>query len=59
MVGDRYLTDVVFGNRNGMMTIRPQPFTSAGEPRAVRLVSARGAGCPRSDAVAWRSCTCV
>ncbi len=39
MVGDRYLTDVVFGNRNGMLTIRPAPFTSKGEPKAVLLVS--------------------
>lgn len=23
MIGDRYLTDVVFGNRSGMLTIRP------------------------------------
>jgi len=38
MVGDRYLTDVVFGNRNGMLTIRPAPFTSQGEPKAVLLV---------------------
>lgn len=38
MVGDRYLTDVVFGNRNGMLTIRPAPFTSRGEPKAVLLV---------------------
>ncbi|KAI7842791.1 hypothetical protein COHA_003537 [Chlorella ohadii] len=37
MVGDRYLTDVVFGNRNGMLTIRPAPFTSKGEPKAVLL----------------------
>ncbi|KAL4854406.1 putative phosphatidylglycerophosphatase [Chlorella vulgaris] len=37
MVGDRYLTDVVFGNRNGMLTIRPAPFTSRGEPKAVLL----------------------
>lgn len=39
MVGDRYLTDVVFGNRNGMLTIRPAPFTAKGEPKAVLLVS--------------------
>jgi hypothetical protein len=38
MVGDRYLTDIVFGNRNGMFTIRPTPFTGRGEPQAVRLV---------------------
>lgn len=40
MVGDRYLTDVVFGNRNRMLTIRPAPFTSEGEPRAVLLARA-------------------
>lgn len=39
MVGDRYLTDVVFGNRNSMLTIRPAPFTAKGEPKAVLLVS--------------------
>eukprot|EP00890_Picochlorum_soloecismus_P003997 jgi/Picsp_1/4599/NSC_01969-R1_protein len=37
MVGDRYLTDVAFGNRLGMMTIRPRPFTLKGEPVAVRM----------------------
>lgn len=42
MVGDRYLTDVVFGNRNGMLTVRPAPFTSQGEPKAVLLVRGRG-----------------
>lgn len=40
MVGDRYLTDVVFGNRNGMLTVRPAPFTSQGEPKAVLLARA-------------------
>lgn len=38
MVGDRYLTDVAFGNRLGMLTIRPVPFTAEGEPKAVRAV---------------------
>jgi phosphatidylglycerophosphatase GEP4 len=37
MVGDRYLTDVVYGNRHGMLTVRPAPVTAAGEPAAVRL----------------------
>lgn len=37
MVGDRYLTDVAFGNRLGMMTIRPRPITLKGEPVAVRV----------------------
>jgi len=39
MVGDRYLTDVVYGNRLGLLTVRPDPITATGEPRAVRLVS--------------------
>lgn len=38
MVGDRYLTDIVFGNRHGMLTVRPRPFTSEGEPVTVALV---------------------
>ncbi|CAL8462434.1 g1967 [Coccomyxa elongata] len=37
MIGDRYLTDVVYGNRHGMLTIRPTPLTTAGEPFAVRM----------------------
>ncbi|KAF5840080.1 mitochondrial PGP phosphatase-domain-containing protein [Dunaliella salina] len=37
MVGDRFLTDVVFGNRHGMMTIRPEPLTTQNEPLGVRL----------------------
>ena len=39
MIGDRFLTDVAFGNRLGMLTIRPEPFTSEGETKAVRAVS--------------------
>jgi phosphatidylglycerophosphatase GEP4 len=38
MVGDRYLTDVVYGNRNGMFTIRPAPLSLHGEPQTVKLV---------------------
>lgn len=34
-VGDRYLTDVVFGNRHGMLTIRVSPLTPKGEPPTV------------------------
>jgi phosphatidylglycerophosphatase GEP4 len=34
-VGDRYLTDVVFGNRHGMLTVRVAPLTSQGEPPGV------------------------
>lgn len=49
MVGDRYMTDVLFGNRLGMMTVRVKPFVEVrGEkvgqgqrrhtdPRSVRL----------------------
>lgn len=37
MVGDRYLTDIVFGNRAGMLTIRSAPFATTGEPLAVGL----------------------
>jgi hypothetical protein len=44
MIGDRFLTDVVFGNRNGMLTIRPAPFTSQGEPKAVLAVRQPGLG---------------
>lgn len=34
-IGDRYLTDVVFGNRHGMLTIRVAPLTVKGEPPTV------------------------
>jgi len=37
MVGDRYLTDVVFGNRHGMLTIRPLPLELGSEPTGVVL----------------------
>jgi HAD superfamily phosphatase (TIGR01668 family) len=42
MVGDRYMTDIVFGNRLGMLTIRPMPFPEVEgskhrEPMTVRL----------------------
>lgn len=37
MVGDRYMTDVVFGNRLGMLTIRPRPFTTKGEKATVLM----------------------
>ena len=39
MIGDRYLTDMVYGNRHGMLTVRPSPLTLAGETLAVRMVS--------------------
>ena len=38
MIGDRYLTDMVYGNRHGMLTVRPSPLTLAGETLAVRMV---------------------
>ncbi len=31
-IGDRYLTDIVFGNRHGMLTVRVAPMTLEGEP---------------------------
>jgi hypothetical protein len=37
-VGDRYFTDIVFGNNNGLLTIRPAPLTSVGEPFIVQKV---------------------
>ncbi len=43
MVGDRYMTDIVFGNRLGMLTIRPEPFTWSGEPQTVKMVQANPA----------------
>jgi len=36
MLGDRYLTDVVYGNRHGMFTVRAAPFTEAGESLSIR-----------------------
>ncbi|KAK3249831.1 hypothetical protein CYMTET_40760 [Cymbomonas tetramitiformis] len=38
MIGDRYFTDVVYGNRNGMLTIRPAPFTTEGESTVIKTV---------------------
>ena len=34
-VGDRYLTDVVFGNKSGMFTIRVAPFDVSHESKAI------------------------
>ena len=36
MVGDRYITDVLFATRNGMLAVRVAPFTTAGEAPTVR-----------------------
>lgn len=36
MIGDRILTDVVYGNRLGMFTIMPEPITGVGEPMTVK-----------------------
>lgn len=38
MVGDRHFTDVVYGNRNGFLTVWTQPLSVKGEPVVVRLV---------------------
>lgn len=37
-VGDRPFTDVVYGNRNGFLTILTEPLSLAGEPFVVRQV---------------------
>ncbi|XP_054790184.1 phosphatidylglycerophosphate phosphatase 1, chloroplastic/mitochondrial-like [Prosopis cineraria] len=38
MVGDRPFTDIVYGNRNGFLTILTEPFSPAGEPFVVQQV---------------------
>jgi phosphatidylglycerophosphatase GEP4 len=40
MVGDRYFTDVLYGNRHGMLTVRPAPFAPRGDGRVVRAARA-------------------
>ncbi len=37
MVGDRFLTDIVYGNKNGMLTVHTAPLATDGEPTTVRL----------------------
>lgn len=37
-VGDRFFTDVVFGNMHGMLTVHVEPFTSKGDNLVVRLI---------------------
>lgn len=38
MVGDRHFADIVFGNRNGFLTILTEPLTLTGEPFIVKQV---------------------
>ncbi|XP_010272666.1 PREDICTED: uncharacterized protein LOC104608394 isoform X2 [Nelumbo nucifera] len=38
MVGDRHFTDIVYGNRNGFLTILTEPLTLAEEPFIVKQV---------------------
>ncbi|KAF5187939.1 haloacid dehalogenase (HAD) superfamily protein [Thalictrum thalictroides] len=38
MVGDRYLTDVVYGNRNGFLTVLTEPLSLDREPFIVKQV---------------------
>ena len=40
MVGDRYLTDVVYGNRHGMLTVRCAPFHLGDESASIRAARA-------------------
>lgn len=60
MVGDRYLTDVVYGNRNGMLTVCVAPIQLAGETAAVKLVCSAGSclqqGVVRVECIAQALC---
>jgi phosphatidylglycerophosphatase GEP4 len=47
MVGDRYLTDIVFGNRHGMMTVRVGPFNEDGETKGVGIARRVEEACTR------------
>ncbi|CAL4947018.1 unnamed protein product [Urochloa decumbens] len=38
MVGDRYFTDVVYGNRNGFLTVLTEPLNLSGESYIVKRV---------------------
>ncbi|PKA58111.1 hypothetical protein AXF42_Ash019815 [Apostasia shenzhenica] len=38
MVGDRYFTDIVYGNRNGFLTILTEPLCPSKEPFIVKQV---------------------
>jgi phosphatidylglycerophosphatase GEP4 len=38
VIGDRYLTDILFGNMHGMLTIHTSPLTKDGESVTVAIV---------------------
>ena len=38
MVGDRFLTDVVFGNLHGMLTVHTRQLTSVGDNKVAALM---------------------
>ncbi|XP_047071831.1 phosphatidylglycerophosphate phosphatase 1, chloroplastic/mitochondrial-like [Lolium rigidum] len=38
LVGDRYFTDIVYGNRNGFLTVLTEPLSFAGESYIVKRV---------------------
>ena len=55
MVGDRYLTDIVYGNKNGMLTVHCSALSTEGEPTTVglaRMVEERYIGKWRSRGIA-------
>ncbi|KAA8526214.1 hypothetical protein F0562_008047 [Nyssa sinensis] len=47
MVGDRPFTDIVYGNRNGFLTILTEPLSLAEEPFIVKQITERGRGVVR------------
>ena len=52
MIGDRFLTDIVFGNLNGMLTVRVSPITQAHEPPTVHLVWITAPSCDTRCSIA-------
>lgn len=38
MVGDRYFTDILFGNLHGMLTVHTSLLTSTGDPAVVKAI---------------------
>lgn len=38
VIGDRYLTDILFGNMHGMLTIHTSPLTKDGESVTVAII---------------------